>query len=163
VASRWGWEAHPVLIVCLLATDISLNMKEFEKGYIAGAIDGEGNIAIGKRMPKRCINPSYTCHVKVSNTDRRMVDWIHSIVGKGSICSPTKREGRKQIHNWTICDREAEEFLLEMLPYFVIKKEQALIVLNFRDTFVKMYPQGTPKEILSEREKYFKKLQELHD
>lgn len=133
-----------------------------QKSYIAGIVDGEGNIAIGKRTPKGCINPSYTGYVKVTNTDKRLLVWLKNVVGMGSIYSPNVKGNRRPIHNWSICDQEAEQFLREIHEFLVIKQEQARTYFDFRKTFGRVYPQGTPQNLLQTRKELFEQMQQLH-
>ena len=58
-----------------------LILKDTEKAYIAGIIDGEGSIILTKFQKKQYPSP----RVSVSSTDIELLKWIKMTVGKGRI------------------------------------------------------------------------------
>ena len=47
------------------------------------------------------------------------------------------RPNRKPYHKWALAGQMAEDFLVLICPFLVIKKEQADIAFRFRETFKK--------------------------
>ena len=110
-------------------------IKETEKAYIAGLVDGEGCITIAKRKNGQYKKGKgkpwyYQATVVVSNTDKRIVDFVTSRYG-GWITKPKLQENRKQVYNWFVSAEERKRFLQDILQYLVIKKRQAEIILSF--------------------------------
>lgn len=114
-------------------------------GYIAGIIDGEGTLSIGRSeydANRKAENgrPARTYHttgfhsrVSVKNTDLRLMKWFKSRVGGEWYKDTSKRpENWKDSYVWVYGGiKLKEEFLLAILPYLVIKREQALVLLEF--------------------------------
>lgn len=110
-------------------------MKKTDKAYIAGLIDGEGCICIAKRknghFPKAGKPWYYQPIVTISNTDKRMLDFVVNRY-KGWITKPKPQKShRKQIYSWFISGELMRSFLRDILPYLVIKRRQAEITLSF--------------------------------
>ena len=114
-------------------------------GYLAGLIDGEGHISITRSdkpeyRTQRGTMKLYPCPVRyglvvaVSNTDIRLVKWLKETFG-GSYNGgrPFKKHPNwKPKYQWNVCgNKDKELFLLALLPYLVLKREQAIIALEF--------------------------------
>lgn len=99
-----------------------------ELGYIAGFIDGDGTLQISirwnkDRTPRKC---QYS--VEVRNTDPRSLEFIHRKLNpswKLSYC----RSNRQMCLYFQGKDR-VREFLTNIKPYLILKKEQAEIMLQ---------------------------------
>ena len=115
---------------------------ETEISYLAGIIDGEGFIGIHSCTKRKNKSSFYQVRVGVINTNRELLDWIKLKFG-GSVCSrgkPTNPEKHRQCYQWRVEAKKAGELIRLVLPYLIIKTEQAKIVLEYRDTFEKMKP-----------------------
>jgi hypothetical protein len=107
-----------------------------QAAYIAGIIDGEGCITIKKTKQKyHRIGFRFEVNLTVVNTDFRLLDWLKNIIGKGrvsekplnfSICSNPSRTWF-----WVTTSQQARIILERCLPYFVIKREQAELAIEF--------------------------------
>lgn len=101
--------------------DLSLS----QLGYIAGFMDGEGSFTLGiihkGGIPRYCV-PS----ISVYNKDPKSVKYIHDLLklSKGLIHS---NKGVELSINGGL---RVKEFLEHVLPYLVLKKEQAKIMLQ---------------------------------
>jgi hypothetical protein len=98
----------------------------------------------------------------VCNTDARLIEWLHKVVGKGSVARERPRPNRRTQYTWIISSKEAEDFLREIYPYLVIKKEQADVVFKFRETFGKGQRIAMSPETLRQRQAHQDELQRLH-
>jgi hypothetical protein len=104
--------------------------------YIGGLIDGEGSIMITKCKNNR-VTPYYTARIKISMTDIEPLEFIVNQTGYGKIKREVARKDkdkchRKVIHLWHIyTKKECMEFAEMISPYLLIKKEQALLVVEF--------------------------------
>jgi hypothetical protein len=125
-------------------------MKNRSYAYMAGILDGEGCLGIYashykpgyfRTYKKRnseistrrvSLRPLYGCRIQVTNCDRRLMDWIVDRFG-GTVHNNGRREGiAKTAWKWLLCGHKAQEkLLLGVLPYLVLKREQALILLEF--------------------------------
>ena len=110
--------------------------------YLAGLIDGEGSLALVHRKgtdrtrpdnayPYRSDN-SYQCHVTISNTDFKMIDWVRYTF-KGCVYFARDREGNRK-HQYAVAwqaNDMVEWILKNTLPYMLTKYEVAEAILHF--------------------------------
>ena len=77
----------------------SKQLTEWEKGYLAGIIDGEGCIALkrGKR-PRKDKTFHYSPWLRISNTDPAIINQVLHIIGCGSTHSHLYGEYKRT--NW---------------------------------------------------------------
>jgi hypothetical protein len=110
-------------------------------GYLAGILDGEGCLTIGAgRRETGVIN--YNPIVLVQNTSRELIEWLQSRFGGQVYLSKKETEKTKTAWMWRITQKKAiENLLLAVLPYLVIKREQAKILL----AFVRLTPEANSR------------------
>lgn len=103
---------------------------EAECAYAAGLLDGEGYIGIDRRSRGNY----HRVKVRVAITDRRIPRWLAEKFG--GRCNTVYRydDHRKDLHYWDCEGATLERFLPAVLPYLIIKREHALIALEFRST-----------------------------
>jgi len=110
-------------------------------GYVSGIVDGEGTITIcrseynGKDRNNK-IRHYIAFHVKVNvkNTDERLMKWLQSRFGGEYYkdeSSLKKHPTWKPAYVWFHAAKDKEPFLLSILPYLILKREQANIALQF--------------------------------
>lgn len=120
-------------------------MNTVENGWIcwlAGILDGEGTVSIGRSTGRAKEGYRFDTHhrslVQVAGTDVRLIDRasdvIESITGRRPRRHPVKRCKATQKLGWAIqvtTSWEVNLLLPAVLPWLVIKHEQADIVLSF--------------------------------
>jgi hypothetical protein len=95
--------------------------------YLAGFFDGEGSISIIRRKPH-----GHVLHVDVGQIDRRPLELLRSRFG-GSIQLQRRHSfGRRDLWYWKTGSQNAVPFLEAMLPYLIVKREQAELALRFQ-------------------------------
>ena len=108
-------------------------LTEAEKGYIAGFIDGEGHLEIRKH-PRSYEGKRYWTHsirTAIANTDQRPLDFIQNLVGgKRYIKRPHVMNHETQYH-LCLSGKETQALLGQILPYLIIKKEIACLMLEY--------------------------------
>lgn len=92
-------------------------LTESEKGYMAGIIDGEGHIT-----PK--------CRIQVANTNYEVLIWLKDKLGGSISKRNTCEKNHKPIWCWSLSYVPSRGLILSILPYLIIKKERALILLS---------------------------------
>ena len=95
--------------------------------YIAGLFDGEGTLVIGKYSIKSQKNLAYRGFMALSNTYVPVLVYIKSLIG-GKII---EQGIGKKCYSLSLSANEIRAVLPELLPYLIIKKEQAEVILNF--------------------------------
>jgi hypothetical protein len=98
---------------------------------VAGIVDGEGSI---------CLSGNQSCHsynvdLIIPNTSLKLMKWlIDNFGGRYNVLSPKDSHGynRKPLYKWRPAGKKnRENFLLGILPYLVIKSEQAKVMLEW--------------------------------
>lgn len=98
---------------------------DLEKAYTAGLVDGEGTILLTKW------GSSYLPLINVTNTDQRAVDWLRQRFGGKIYRSKRALPQHKTALRWTLTGKWAAAFIREILPYLVLKREQAMLLLEY--------------------------------
>lgn len=97
--------------------------------YIAGFVDGEGCVNIA--MP-----PAKGIRLVVTNTNRPILEAMQATFdGVGRIFTKRRaagEQGRLPCYSWTVCDRQAEGILRQLLPHLVVKRYEAELALEYR-------------------------------
>jgi hypothetical protein len=75
----------------------------------------------------------YVLKVDITNSDRRLIDWVQERWPVGHIAT-ANREARpewKDVHHWCVTNSPGVRLVLEAaMPYLVIKREQAALALK---------------------------------
>lgn len=114
--------------------------------YMAGIVDGEGTIGL-RRHP---INPKtgyrkYTPYIQLVNTHRKVVEMFAEWVGGASIYehkgSNDGFKSRRDCYASVIGGaRQVPVLLRQLLPYLIVKKDLAELILDFTDNMVRYEP-----------------------
>lgn len=106
--------------------------------WLAAMLDAEGCMFIHKRKAGQSNgqgyerkNDTYAPGVEIANTSLAIIERVHKLAGKGSICSqsPDQNNRRKQvIYRWNLRTTECREFVQELYPHLVGKQQQARII-----------------------------------
>jgi len=114
-------------------------MSVQELAYLAGILDSEGSVMIKRsvyRMKNDCINPTYTPRVQVKMSDERPLLMFKQIFKgylnkAGKIYSGDRSfKSNKILYVYGAEHQIAYNILFQLLPYLIIKKEQAKLALG---------------------------------
>lgn len=127
--------------------------------YSAGIIDGEGCIGIYPTRIKRGYKV-YQITVRVTQVDSKAVLLLQELFG-GTI-----RLDRKRYFSWTVRNLSAESCLKRIVQYLRIKKEQAILAIDFgeiRRRNRKLHPKNIkyPKYISEEHDNIAQKIKDM--
>lgn len=114
-------------------------MTETDLAYLAGIIDGEGCFFIGlyrTNATKNLLN--YHTYIKISNTEKKLMDWIHEKAG--STNNQQERKTRislkeRTIYNCQFTGKILDALLPKIYPYLIVKQRQCEIMIDIRRTF----------------------------
>jgi DNA-directed RNA polymerase subunit RPC12/RpoP len=119
--------------------------------YIAGLFDGEGSVSIIKTKPaKEGQSFQYALHVTISNQDTDVLYFVKDTLTLGGV-----HNCRGYNYKWISSNRGAAIFLKCLAPYLHIKKDRALIGVEFQSLVTKDFHGlkcGLSKEQLDKRE-----------
>jgi len=135
--------------------------------YLAGIIDGEGTIRIGAnnppaKWPNR--NIVYYASIGLGMTDKAVIELFAKKFG-GNLrkeCVPN----RKIVYRWGTCgSKVVPEIIKRLLPYLIVKKKQAELVIKFceeRKTTGFRRNKKLPISELQRREEFYWKVKKLN-
>jgi len=129
------------------------------KAWMAGFIDGEGWIGMSKQKRENRPNPTYRTSVKISNQQIESLE-----VFKQYYDSQIKRY--KDCYQWVCPERMLSRLLEDIIPFLILKKEQAKTLLEYKQYLDFWKNSGTRKTLGSEdlrvREICYLKCKELN-
>lgn len=108
---------------------------EWEWGYFAGLVDGEGTITMRLNGdPKGKNHLSWlSCNVSVCNTDKGMIDWLVTTFGGHHHWQPSWN-GNKPVARWYLNGRQAALVCRHIYKYLkTYKRLRASIVVKMFD------------------------------
>lgn len=114
-------------------------MTDTELAYLAGIVDGEGCFFIGLFRTKATKNLlNYHTYIKISNTEKSLIDWVHEKAGATNI--QQDRLSRKSLfdrrcYSSQITGTTLDALLPKIYPYLIIKRRQCEIMMRMRSTF----------------------------
>jgi hypothetical protein len=99
-------------------------LTEAERGYLAGLLDGEGNISFAKERRAGVMTNRCRIWISIGNTNREVVDWLHKKIPAGNVCTDHRlnRFGKMKMHRWMVSTNPAIVLINEILPYLIIKR-----------------------------------------
>jgi hypothetical protein len=139
---------------------------------LAAYIDGEGSINLSPRATNTGRTQTFCAKVVVTNTDFRLAEWCQRTF-QMKFYGHSNNSERRHSPNWKscyyaqACGYKAAWILLNCLPWFVLKREQAEVVLQHQETLnPDMFERGsgmkTPQHVLDIRIGFKKRLAELN-
>jgi len=122
--------------------------------WAAGFVDGEGCISIIKNRHAGCVRGYYyTMRVAVSQRGRRPLDELAKLFG--GVVRPAQRGS--DLFVWVASTQMGADALNEMLPYMIVKKQQAKVAISFANRRIergygRRKPDGTMQEFITTRD-----------
>ncbi len=138
-------------------------IKETDLAYVAGIIDGEGCVQIQKVKPhNREKSEQYKLQLRVYNTDRSLIEYLNQLFPAYTYDGSEKRNNRRKQFCWHANGKKTVIILQQVLPYLVVKKEQALLAIEFYETFNRYYGIfGVPVEVRQLRLRLYQECRRL--
>lgn len=101
--------------------------------YAAGIVDGEGSLNIIHNKARSWSNPQYQSTLSVSMTHKGVIELLHSTFG-GTLRMEKAHPRWKQQWTWYLGGAKLAEFLNQVLPYLVVRKRHAELILEMEAT-----------------------------
>lgn len=113
-------------------------LSDVERVYIACSLDTEGSISLLKKRRKYCGMINYHIHfyprLKVGNTNTDFLNYIKKILGIGNLShngAKWKENNWKKAYVIVIGSwQDIHDILEQIIPYLIIKKKQAELLLE---------------------------------
>lgn len=99
--------------------------------YLGGMVDGDGYLKITKSPPRRRGgNPYYGITVGLQQLMPGEAVRLFAATFEGRVMPPTSLPGRRPMSRCEVHARKAEAAVRRLVPYLVVKKSQALLLLE---------------------------------
>ena len=98
-----------------------MQLTDYEKGYIAGIIDGEGSICLTKHHANEFRSPD----ISVTSTTYEILDYLKNKIGGIISSQKTKKETYKQSWVWHLKTNSALELLEQIQDYLLVPQKKA--------------------------------------
>lgn len=112
---------------------------KLSKEYLAGFLDADGSICITKsqpinRNPNHIRNPNHMLLVNFVSSNKKILITIARTYGKSvhKYSKSTNKLAKKKLFQWGLTASNALKFLEDLLPFLIIKKEQAKLGIEFQ-------------------------------
>lgn len=106
-------------------------MKRNQWAYFAGLFDGEGTFTISNNPPRNN-GPSYAFReIFVTNTNLEVLEWLRDHLGGTIRVTKYAKNGWKDVYKWYVGTKQHYYVVKNMLPFLIIKKKQAKLILKF--------------------------------
>ena len=125
------------------------NQQETDKAYLAGILDGEGCIHVSLQCQKiKGPNSQGTLHhiVQIANTSKPLVDFITNWLDMEGIpyyhvSWQKAKNPRQKLYAQVRITRfiAIKKLLTQLLPYLLVKKPQAILMLEFVERRLKHF------------------------
>lgn len=124
-------------------------------GYIAGLIDGEGSLMINWYRGQPHLN--FSCLMVIGMTHEGVISWLADILGV--TYEKLTPKNRKPIYRLRLQTSDNLQKLLEaLLPWLIVRREQAEIVLKF----LNLEQKGDVREYAKKRAELYLRIRELN-
>ena len=134
--------------------------------YLAGVTDSEGNIGIVRHKRKERLTPAYEPRLQVGNTSKELLDlFVATFKGKLTL-EKRLTQGGKEFYHWSIYGVPMVKALEAMLPYLIIKREQAKLVIELQKRIWRRSERegdskGVNQDELKARERLYQQIRRL--
>lgn len=147
-------------------------MEEVKLAYIAGIIDGEGSIMIQRQASKSfmaqraktgCFHPHYSPGIRIGMLEREPLDLIVETTKIGFIYEEKPYHHKRPMFRWMIRSKQdIEDFLPLIMPYLIVKKQQAELCLKFIKEWVSCTGIRITPEVQAMRENAWLQMRKLN-
>ena len=128
-----------------VTTETNSGFLKSEPAYLAGFFDGEGCIRVNKTKTEN--SPNYHLIVTIANNDRSILDSCLEAYG-----GDVREKGKTGCYSWSLFNKvHIKQFLLDTLPYLVVKRDEALTGMDYIDL-------GHKKHCPEQREEIYQRL-----
>ena len=111
---------------------MSTQLNQTDIAYIAGLFDGEGSVDYARRWEKRTKGKYkvWRIHCEIAMTDKYVLEWIHQVLGFGTLRPKKVPKGKKPQWRWRCSFREALQFAKLIWPHVQVKLHKIEQILD---------------------------------
>ena len=105
-------------------------LTETQVAYIAGLIDGEGSLECQRQMQRGAVTPIFTLRLSFCFATAEPITTVANWLGGEPLTYPATDPSRQPRWRFSIKKRIALPLLRRCLPYLILKKQQAELILE---------------------------------
>lgn len=105
-------------------------MNNINWSYIAGLFDGEGTFTISKARRKDYPDYSFE-EIYITNSNKEIMNWLVENLGGSIRITRYGNKKWKNVYKWFLPAKMRVDFIKNIIPFVIIKKKQALLLLDF--------------------------------
>ena len=113
----------------LVPDSVVTGLTETQIAYIAGLIDGEGSLECQRQMQKGAATPIFTTRLSFTFGTAEPITTVAGWLGGAPAVYPPTSPNRQPRWRFHIKNRVCLPLLERSLPYLILKKEQAALIL----------------------------------
>lgn len=137
-------------------------MNSKENSYWAGFFDGEGSIMITKNIvnDKTHKSPIYQLQIGVATTNKQIMEKLRNFSGFRNLIVERrfKKPNQRNAYYWGLKGDRAVTFLKRILPFLKLKREQAIVGIEFQEKKVRPNELGGKLRALNQEELNYREL-----
>jgi hypothetical protein len=134
--------------------------------YVAGLFDGEGMVSIIKWVKPESTHTRYQVRISIGMTHWPVIEALKArFYGRGSL-HQNRHDLRNPAHRiqftWIAVSQDAAMCLREMLPYLIVKRDEAELALELQEHIDANRPTlATRDDIIAHRDDLFQRITAL--
>ena len=114
-----------------------IDSRQLDLAWAAGFFDGEGSVSLRRTWTKATNRKTYSLYLRLCQVDRAVLQHFVDVVGYGKIAATPRQYGkhsglRAPTYAWCAAGAGSEVILTALLPYLTLKRERALLALEYR-------------------------------
>lgn len=112
-----------------------MEISDTTLAYIAGLIDGEGYIGVKKSGAYKCQGrktPGYHARIQIRMVHEGAIKTLAEALGGWYFKEKPRLAKGRPLYCYQASDASAEEVLRKVMPYLIVKRESAELVLRLR-------------------------------
>ena len=107
--------------------------RNYLMSYLAGIIDSDGSLRIERKRSTGMISPHYRINIRCSQVlPSRAVELLARTFGGRPVIVKSNRANCRDLVSWSLHEKAAEPAIRALLPFLVVKKTEALHLLELR-------------------------------
>ena len=116
------------------------DLEDWQKGYLAGLVDGEYHVGIQKMTGRNRATPAYVIRLELSMTTKSVVDFVNSLLPNSKVVKQLAKGRRLPAYRLRMIHQEAIEFLRMVHPYLQGKQKQVALCLELEELRKELSP-----------------------
>lgn len=129
-------------------------LSDFNMGYIAGIIDGDGSLVFGKKKRNNFRGFSWSVSLEVTMVNSVVGSYLKEITGLGCFSgpytkksTPTKdRSNEKPIYKYYVQSNDVVQLIDVVEPYVILKKKQCAFLKEAQGLLSDLYRVRIPRD-----------------